>query len=71
MTAQSILSHLLQSESKTNTYKFALVRALGDLALKHQGLAVRQAFVAVPMRSIAELWMSYYWAFCDPHSVIS
>lgn len=70
MTAHSILSHLLQSESKTNTYKFALVRALGDLALKHQGLAVQAAFVAVPLRSVAELWMSYYWAFCDPQKPV-
>ncbi|GGJ35601.1 hypothetical protein [Deinococcus roseus] len=66
MNARRTLAYLLRNEHKTNTYKFALVRALNDLALGYCALKVPEPHVAVPLRRIAEHWLSYYWAFCAP-----
>ncbi|WP_353543609.1 HNH endonuclease [Deinococcus xinjiangensis] len=61
MTGREILAALLRHESKSNTYKFALIRALNDLALEHP-LAVT-GDVVVPLRRVAERWLVYYWPF--------
>ncbi|WP_051963202.1 HNH endonuclease [Deinococcus misasensis] len=70
MNARRTLAFLLRQESKTNTYKFALVRALNDLALGYCALRVPEPYIAIPLRKIAELWLSYYWAFCDPQNPV-
>ncbi|GEM49183.1 HNH endonuclease domain-containing protein [Deinococcus cellulosilyticus] len=70
MNARRTLAFLLRQETKTNTYKFALVRALNDLALGYCALRVPEPYIAIPLRKIAELWLSYYWAFCDPQKPV-
>lgn len=58
---RAILATLLRHEAKSNSYKFALVRALNDLALLHPGPADQE--VIVPLRLVAERWLVSYWAF--------
>lgn len=60
-TGRELLARLLRHESKSNTYKFALIRALNDLALEHPILPV--ADIVVPLRRVAERWLVYYWPF--------
>ncbi|RJF75543.1 HNH endonuclease [Deinococcus cavernae] len=67
MTGREILATLLRHESKSNTYKFALIRALNDLALEHP-LAVT-GDVVVPLRRVAERWLVYYWPFVGERPV--
>ncbi|WP_184030818.1 HNH endonuclease [Deinococcus budaensis] len=58
---RALLAGLLRHEAKANTYKFALVRALNDLALEHPLEAARD--VVVPLRRVAERWLVFYWPF--------
>lgn len=61
---QVLLAGVLRHDAKQNTYKIALVRALGDVRLAHPGVA-GEAGVAVPLRVLAEWWLAYYWPFVD------
>ncbi|MFB9992671.1 hypothetical protein ACFFLM_11900 [Deinococcus oregonensis] len=61
MTARDTLAALLRRGAKINTYKFALIRALNDLALDHPLLPAGD--VVVPLRRVAERWLVYYWPF--------
>lgn len=67
-TPRERLASLLRHESKSNTYKFALIRALNDLALEHPLLPPGD--VIVPLRRVAERWLVYYWAFVGPQPVL-
>lgn len=58
---RDLLATLLRHEAKSNTYKFALIRALNDLALEHPVLTGSD--VVVPLRRVAERWLVYYWPF--------
>ncbi|SMB81389.1 HNH endonuclease [Deinococcus hopiensis] len=58
---QALLARLLRHEAKTNSYKFALIRALNDLALEYPLEVVED--VAVPLRRVAERWLVFYWGF--------
>ena len=60
------ISTILKHESKRNTYKIALVRALNDVALEYPHLGRNSLDVAVPLSLLAEFWFAYYWAFVDP-----
>lgn len=59
------ISKILKHESKRNTYKIALVRAINDIALEYSLLNHTAVGVAIPLRMIAEFWLAYYWAFVD------
>lgn len=65
---RELLGTLLRHESKTNTYKFALVRALNDLAIEHPFLPDRD--VIVPLRRVAERWLVSYWPFVGEREVM-
>lgn len=58
---RAILATLLRHEAKSNSYKFALVRALNDLVLLYPGPSDQG--VIVPLRLVAERWLVSYWAF--------
>ncbi|GGK38146.1 hypothetical protein GCM10008955_35060 [Deinococcus malanensis] len=58
---RTLLATLLRHEAKSNSYKFALVRAINDLALLHP--VPTEQDVIVPLRLIAERWLVSYWAF--------
>ena len=67
------IATVLRHERKINSYKIALVRAFGDLALAFPDLGgndVKPKNVAIPLSSIAEFWVAYYWPFCDPEAPI-
>ena len=54
---------VLRRDKKSSTYKFALLRALTEIATTRSRL-VRwrpDGRVAVPVDTIAELWLEYYW----------
>ncbi len=54
---------ILNRDKKTATYKLALIRALTDIASTEYN-SVKwyiDGTVGVPVRSIAEKWMVYYW----------
>ncbi|GGL88182.1 hypothetical protein GCM10010840_27790 [Deinococcus aerolatus] len=58
---RAILATLLRHEAKSNSYKFALVRALNDLALLYPGPSGQGGII--PLRLVAERWLVSYWTF--------
>ncbi|THF70387.1 hypothetical protein E7T06_07950 [Deinococcus sp. Arct2-2] len=68
MTARDMLADLLRREAKTNTYKFALIRALNDLVLDYPLLPAGD--VVVPLRHVAERWLVYYWPFVGKMQIL-
>lgn len=62
--AARLVGTILAHDRKVNTYKLALIRSLNDTVLFHPDLSERD--VAVPLRVLAERWISYYWPFSDP-----
>lgn len=57
------ISSILKHDRKVNSYKFALVRALNDIALAYPDIKPGPDGVAIPIRFIAERWVAYYWPF--------
>ena len=57
------IESILWDDRKVNTYKFALVRALADLAAHRPKIArwVNRDQVAIPVDFIIDLWIEYYW----------
>jgi hypothetical protein len=56
----------LLDESRTQaSYKFALLLALADIAIEHGDDS--GAPLHVPLTSIAEKWIAYYWPQARPH----
>ncbi|CAM4089222.1 HNH endonuclease [Deinococcus marmoris] len=64
---REVLATLLRHEAKSNTYKFALIRALNDLALDHPWLP--EGDVVVPLRRVAERWLVSYWPFVGEREI--
>lgn len=60
-----VLSTILRHDAKTTSYKIALLRALGDIALAYPQMEASHLPVAIPVRVIAEFWLAYYWPFAD------
>lgn len=67
MNGREVLARLLRHEAKANTAKFALVRALNDLAVEHPLLP--DTDIVVPLRRVAERWLVYYWPFVGERPV--
>jgi hypothetical protein len=66
-TGEQLLATILKHDTKTTSYKFALLRALNDVVLGHPDIAVTDELpVAVPLTRLAEWWLAYYWSFADP-----
>jgi hypothetical protein len=63
MNAGSLIATILRHDRKTASYKIALIRSLNDLALGYAHLAGSGMAVAVPLRSLAQFWVAYYWPF--------
>ena len=75
LRAVSRLRGILEDESKTATYKFALLRAVADVNIEAPGRARFLArnewqptpesevdWVAIPFSLIVERWIDYFWA---------
>lgn len=70
-TGEQLLATILKHDSKTTSYKFALLRALNDVVLGYPDLALTGELpVAVPLVRLAEWWLAYYWPFADPEHPI-
>jgi hypothetical protein len=67
--AQAVGS-ILRFDTKVNSYKIALARALNDVVLSYPDLSGRSLDVSVPLRKLAEYWLAYYWPFVDPQDPI-
>ncbi|MEO8286530.1 MAG: HNH endonuclease domain-containing protein [Chloroflexota bacterium] len=65
-----VISTILKHDSKVTTYKIGLLRAINDVVLAFPDLIVAGGDVAVPLRVLAECWVTYYWPFCDPNKPI-
>ena len=63
---EKVISTILRHDSKTTSYKIALLRAINDVVLTYPGLRARRLPVAIPLRLLAKFWVAYYWPFVDP-----
>lgn len=61
---EQLIATTLKHDSKSTSYKLALLRAINDVALTHPEPITRD--VAVPLRLLAEHWIGYYWPFAHP-----
>lgn len=66
MDATRLIANILRHDSRTASYKLALIRSLGDVALGFPHLGGSNARIAIPLRVLAEFWVGYYWPFMDP-----
>ncbi len=62
------LATILKHDTKTTSYKIALLRAINDVVLLYP--AIQGQDVAVPLSRLAELWVAYYWPFADAQAPI-
>jgi hypothetical protein len=65
ITASQTISTILRDDSKTTSYKIALLRSINDTVTAFPDLRTYQQDVAVPLRLLAEFWVAYYWGFVD------
>ena len=61
---------ILWDDRKVNTYTFALVRALAELAVTRsaRGRWSSDGRVRIPVADIAERWISFYWSLVEPRA---
>jgi SAM-dependent methyltransferase len=63
---------VLNHDKKSATYKFALFRALAEIATQSPN-SVRwldNGQVGLPVRHVAEKWLQYYWPLIESHTFI-
>jgi hypothetical protein len=58
---------VLNHDKKTATYKFALFRALAEIATQSPNNVtwLSNGKVALPVRYVAEKWLQYYWPLIE------
>ena len=57
-----VFQKIIEQESKTSTYKFALLRAIIDIiSAQSPHIEHRQNQVAIPVFLITDKWLFYYW----------
>ena len=67
---EKVISTILKHDSKTTSYKIALLRAINDVVLTYPDLRTYKLPVAVPLKLLAKFWVAYYWPFVDLASPI-
>ncbi|MBW4549063.1 MAG: hypothetical protein KME25_32360 [Symplocastrum torsivum CPER-KK1] len=70
MQPDTIISTILKHDKKVTSYKFALLRAINDVALNFPDLRNFGQDVAVPLKVLAQFWVAYYWPFADANNPI-
>ena len=65
-TGGQIISTILRHDRKQNSYKLALIRAIGNIATAYPEFGDSGRTVAIPLRMLAEEWIAYYWPFVSP-----
>jgi SAM-dependent methyltransferase len=63
---------ILNHDQKTATYKFALFRALSELATQSPNSVtwLADGKVGLPLRFVSEKWLQYYWPLIESESFI-
>ena len=61
--SEKTLGNILKHDSKITSYKIALLRAINDVALSYPDMVRYGDDIAIPLRYLAEYWISYYWPF--------
>ncbi|MEY4851880.1 MAG: hypothetical protein RIS99_275 [Bacteroidota bacterium] len=57
-----IFQKIIEQESKTSTYKFALLRAVIDIiTAQSPHIEERATHVAIPVQLVSDKWLFYYW----------
>jgi hypothetical protein len=66
------IESILNRDKKTATYKLALIRALTDIASTEYNSVTwyNDSTVGIPVRSIAEKWIFYYWPIFESDKFI-
>ncbi|MET4108348.1 HNH endonuclease domain-containing protein [Hymenobacter sp. UYP22] len=67
---EQIIAAILKHDSKTTSYKIALLRSINDVVLMYPDMARGDLAIAIPLRRLAELWVAYYWPFADEFAPI-
>lgn len=70
MEPENVISTILKHDSKVTSYKFALVRAINDVALFFPDLRDPDKNIAIPLKLLAQFWVAYYWPFVKPDEPI-
>jgi len=65
LSPDQIISTILKHDRKTNSYKIALLRSIGDIVLSFPNLDRFGLDIAIPLRILAHYWMAYYWPFAS------
>ncbi|GGF27473.1 hypothetical protein [Hymenobacter cavernae] len=65
VSGEQVIATILKHDTKTTSYKMALLRAINDVVLMYPDMARKGQAVAVPLSRIATLWAAYYWPFVD------
>ena len=69
-TGEQLIATILKHDTKTTSYKLALLRGLNDIVLTHPELNASAGPVAVPLSRLAAHWIGYYWPFTNPAAPI-
>ncbi|MCG5062220.1 MAG: hypothetical protein KA714_30700 [Limnoraphis sp. WC205] len=70
MQPEDVISTILKHDAKQTSYKFALVRAINDVALFFPYLRNPNKDIAIPLKLLAQYWVAYYWPFVNPNEPI-
>jgi hypothetical protein len=57
------LSSILRHDTRTTSYKLALVRAVNDVLLSYPTAEPDSLGILIPLRHLAAWWVAYYWPF--------
>lgn len=69
-SAGSVISTILRHDAKQTSYKIALLRSINDVVLNYPTLNARGTDIAIPLLTLAEHWIAYYWPFVDTEAPI-
>lgn len=63
---------VMNHDKKSSTYKFALFRALAEIAAQSSGTVtwLANGQVGLPVRYVADKWLQYYWPLIESHTFI-
>lgn len=68
--AGPVISTILRHDAKQTSYKIALLRSINDVVLNYPTLSAQGTDIAIPLLTLAEHWMAYYWPFVDAEAPI-
>lgn len=69
-SADKLIAAILRHDTKQNTYKIALIRAINDIVLAYPDMLATGQDVAIPTHMLARHWIAYYWSFVEPANPI-